>query len=112
MSFRCGGDRTAARRCRSLNGVGFLTLVKDRMVLPEAGYGVQPDSPKLTVDLATMSTIEPAAAAMYEAADATDDDSAPAAKPPSMLQRRARSSGASVLSATQCSTSTSCTRLP
>ncbi|MFC8038599.1 sigma-70 family RNA polymerase sigma factor [Paenarthrobacter sp. NPDC057355] len=54
-----------------------MTLVKDRMVLPEAGYGVQPDSPKLTVDLATMSTIEPAAAAMYEAAEATDGDNGP-----------------------------------
>ncbi|ABM09830.1 MULTISPECIES: sigma-70 family RNA polymerase sigma factor [Micrococcaceae] len=70
-----------------------MTLVKDRMVLPEVGFGAQPDSPTLTVDLATMSTIEPAAAAMYQAADADDDaavapDVDPATETPE--QRRER----------------------
>ncbi|BCW59410.1 sigma-70 family RNA polymerase sigma factor [Paenarthrobacter nicotinovorans] len=54
-----------------------MTLVKDRVVLPEHGYGPQPDSPQLTVDLATMSTTEPAAAAMYQAAGAEDAAAAP-----------------------------------
>jgi RNA polymerase sigma-70 factor (ECF subfamily) len=79
--------------CRLLNGVGFLTLVKDRLVLPEPGYGMQPESRQLTVDLATMSTTEPAAAAMYQAAGADDDatvanDVDPASETPE--QRRAR----------------------
>ncbi|MBT2586127.1 sigma-70 family RNA polymerase sigma factor [Arthrobacter sp. ISL-95] len=53
-----------------------MTLVKDRVVLPEPGYGMQPKSRQLTVDLATMSTTEPAAAAMYQAAGADDDATA------------------------------------
>ncbi|BCW36849.1 ECF RNA polymerase sigma factor SigR [Arthrobacter sp. StoSoilA2] len=53
-----------------------MTLVKDRVGLLEAGYPAQRDSRKLTVDLATMSTIEPAAAAMYEAADPSPEDGA------------------------------------
>ncbi|MGR0159545.1 sigma-70 family RNA polymerase sigma factor [Paenarthrobacter nitroguajacolicus] len=70
-----------------------MTLVKDRVVLPEPGYGMQPDSRQLTVDLATMSTTEPAAAAMYPAAGADDDaavatDVDPATETPE--QRRAR----------------------
>ncbi|MCD4849329.1 sigma-70 family RNA polymerase sigma factor [Arthrobacter sp. AK01] len=50
-----------------------MTLVKDRVVLPEPGYGMQPESRQLTVDLATMSTTEPAAAATDQAAGANDD---------------------------------------
>ncbi|NQD90387.1 sigma-70 family RNA polymerase sigma factor [Paenarthrobacter sp. CM16] len=69
-----------------------MTLVKDRVVLPEHGYGTQPDSPQLTVDLATMSTTEPAAAAMHQAAGAEDAAAAPdvdvASESPE--QRRAR----------------------
>lgn len=72
-----------------------MTLVKDRAVLLEPTYGTQSCSPKLTVDLATMSTIEPAAAAMYEAADSSADvqAEAPAAVDVSeetAEQRRAR----------------------
>ena len=55
-----------------------MTLVKDRAVLSEPGYGSQLVSPKLTVDLATMSTIEPAAAAMYEAAESSAEGTAEA----------------------------------
>ncbi|MFP3578321.1 sigma-70 family RNA polymerase sigma factor [Arthrobacter sp. SIMBA_036] len=51
-----------------------MTLVKDRVVLPEQVYMRQPVSPQLTVDLASMSTIEPAAAATYEAADSSSED--------------------------------------
>ncbi|WP_309928906.1 sigma-70 family RNA polymerase sigma factor [Arthrobacter sp. 1088] len=53
-----------------------MTSVKDRVGLLGAGYPAQRDSRKLTVDLATMSTIEPAAAAMYEAADPSPEDGA------------------------------------
>ncbi|XAS70774.1 sigma-70 family RNA polymerase sigma factor [Micrococcaceae bacterium Sec5.1] len=59
-----------------------MTLVKDRGGLLEAGYPAQRDSQKLTVDLATMSTIEPAAAAMYEAADSSPEDGAADASVP------------------------------
>ncbi|MFE4077999.1 sigma-70 family RNA polymerase sigma factor [Paenarthrobacter sp. YIM B13468] len=59
-----------------------MTLVRDRVGLLEPGYPAQPDSRKLTVDLATMSTIEPAAAAMYEAADPSAEDGAADASAP------------------------------
>ena len=69
-----------------------MTLVKDRVVLPEPVYGMQPESRQLTVDLATMSTTEPAAAAMYQATGADDaaavTDVDPATETPE--QRRAR----------------------
>ncbi|PRB44282.1 RNA polymerase subunit sigma-70 [Arthrobacter sp. MYb23] len=70
-----------------------MTLVKDRLMLPEPGYGMQPESRQLTVDLATMSTTEPAAAATYQTAGADDDavevnDVDPASETPE--QRRAR----------------------
>ena len=50
-----------------------MTLVEDRLDLLGARVPAQPDSLKLTVDLASMSTIEPAAAAMDQAAGALDD---------------------------------------
>lgn len=68
-----------------------MTLVRDRTDLPGPTSPVQPDSLQLTVDLASMSTIEPAAAATDQAAG--DDAQAPAAVDPSTEtaeQRRAR----------------------
>ncbi|MFI2563259.1 sigma-70 family RNA polymerase sigma factor [Paenarthrobacter sp. NPDC018779] len=50
-----------------------MTLVEDRLDLLGARVPAQPDSLKLTVDLASMSTIEPAAAAMDQAAGGLDD---------------------------------------
>ncbi|WP_166183301.1 sigma-70 family RNA polymerase sigma factor [Paenarthrobacter ureafaciens] len=68
-----------------------MTLVRDRTDLPGPTSPAQPDSLQLTVDLASMSTIEPAAAATDQAAG--DDAQALAAVDPSTEtaeQRRAR----------------------
>ena len=68
-----------------------MTLVRDRTDLPGPTSPAQLDSLQLTVDLASMSTIEPAAAATDQAAG--DDAQAPAAVDPSTEtaeQRRAR----------------------
>ncbi|WP_413775453.1 sigma-70 family RNA polymerase sigma factor [Paenarthrobacter sp. PAE-2] len=68
-----------------------MTLVRDRTDLPGPTSPAQQDSLQLTVDLASMSTIEPAAAATDQAAG--DDAQAPAAVDPSTEtaeQRRAR----------------------
>ncbi|MFK0001318.1 sigma-70 family RNA polymerase sigma factor [Paenarthrobacter sp. NPDC090520] len=70
-----------------------MTLVEDRLDLLGARVPAQPDSLKLTVDLASMSTIEPAATAMDQAAGGLDDAGAAADVDPAKEtpeQRRAR----------------------
>jgi len=52
----------------SLSGDGFLALVKDREEHLALGRELPVDSRRVTVDLDAMSTMDPAAAAMYEAA--------------------------------------------
>lgn len=62
----------------SLSGDGFLALVKDREEHLAPGRELPGDSRRVTVDLDAMSTMDPAAAAMYKAAtevaDATSDE--------------------------------------
>lgn len=82
MGWTSGFGRVccAAPVSASLSGDGFLALVKDREEHLALERELPVDSRRVTVDLDAMSTMDPAAAAMYKAAtevaDAASDDDA------------------------------------